>query len=285
MTEEHRINIMEDQPVAATSGDKPAAQVEYASIVERFLALLIDCGIVFIPLLLLMRFVLEKMSLEMALNSLIPSLVAINIFFILYMAIFSCGDRVTLGKSLVGIAVMKEDSSGPISFFRSLLRAIGYYISAALFGCGFLWAFIDDRHRSLHDMLGGSVVVRIRPKSLFEKIFLHIIGSLLLLALCYVLYANVWGGSEWREKMKINQAKEFVEKFSYLEEVHRNLYGEYTTDYLRLVLLSGDPVQFQRDMNNVLYNKGFRIGVQGDKYKIMARAKDNKNTVVIYERK
>ena len=95
----------------------------------------------------------------------------------------------------------------------------------------------------------------------------------------------MWGGSEWREKIKIEQAKEFVEKFGYLEEVHRTLYGDYTTDYLRLVLLSGDPVQFQRDMNKVLYNKGFRIGVQNGKYKIMARAKDNKNTVVIYEKK
>ena len=285
MTEEHRINIMEDQPAVTASQAKPADKVEYASIVERFIALLIDYGVVFFPLLLLTRFILNRMPSEMAINSLIPALVAINIFFIVYETIFSCGDRVTFGKSLVGIAVMKEDSSGPISFFRAFLRAIGYYISAGLFGCGFLWALIDDRHRSLHDMLGGSVVVRVRPKSTFETILLHVAGSILLFVMGYVLYNNVWGGSEWREKIKVNQAKDFVAKFGYLEEMHYRLYGDYTTDYLRLVLLSGDPVQFQRDMNKVLYNKGFRIGVQDGKYKIMARAKDSKNSIVIYEKR
>jgi len=286
MTEEHRINIMEEQPAEATvKEEKQTEKVEYASVAERFVALLIDYGFVFIPLLFLTRLVLSQMPVVKAVDALIPAIVIINICFIAYETIFSCADRVTLGKALVGIAVMKEDESGPIGWWRSFLRAIGYYISAALLGCGFLWAFVDDRHRSLHDMLGGSVVVRVRRKSTGEKILLHVVGFVLLFAFGYVVYQNVWGGSSWREKAKVRQAQEFLDKISYLEEVHRVIYGDYTTDYLRLVLLSGDPVQFQRDMNNVIYNKGFRIGVKDGKYKIMARAKDEKNTVVIYEKK
>ena len=285
MTEEHRINIMDDSPATpVASEEKTEAKVEYASIAERFLALLIDYGVIFIPLQFLVHLAFTHVAAFRAGGYLIHSLILINVCFILYETIFSCADRVTLGKSLVGIAVMKEDNSGPISVFRSFLRAIGYYISTALLGCGFFWAFIDDRHRSLHDMLGGSVVVRVRRKSIVEKILLHVTGIVLLLALGYVVYNNVWGGSSWREKLKVTQAREFLVQFSYLEEAHKNLYGAYTTDFLRLVLLSGDPVQFQRDMNKVLSNKGFRIGVKDDKYKIIAHAKDKAKTLVVYEK-
>lgn len=282
MTEEHRINIMDDVNTSpATPETKPEDKMEYASIIERFVALLIDYGVVFLPLQFLTHFVLS--NLFKTVDYLIPELIFINVCFILYETILSCADRVTLGKSLVGIAVMKEDGSGPISFFRSFLRAVGYYISGALLGCGFLWAIIDDRHRSLHDMLGGSIVVRIRRKSLVEKVILHLAGAILLFALGYVLYHNTWGGNNWRDKVKVAQAEEFLTKFSALEEAHRTLYGAYTTDYLRLVLLSGDPVQFQRDMNKVLSNKGFRIGVKDNKYKIIAHAKDEAKTLVMYE--
>lgn len=283
MTEEHRINILgEDNPGIVQHKEATQDKVAYASIIERFLALLIDYGVIFMPLQLVARIVFDRLPSDTVADYFVPVIIAINIVFVLYETIFSCGDRVTLGKSLVGIAVMKEDASGPISFGRSFLRAIGYYISAALLGCGFIWALIDDRHRSLHDMLGGSVVVRIRQKSILEKVVLHVIGALLLAGIGYFLYNNMWGGSRWRETLKVSQAQSFLKNIGLLEEAHKRLYGSYTTDYLRLVLLSGDPVQFQRDMNKKLSNKDFRIGVKDNTYKIVARAKDDQQTVVVY---
>jgi hypothetical protein len=92
----------------------------------------------------------------------------------------------------------------------------------------------------------------------------------------------MWGGSRWRETLKVSQAQDFLKDMGLLEEAHKRLYGSYTTDYLRLVLLSGDPVQFQRDMNKKLSNKDFRIGVKDNTYKIVARAKDDRQTVVVY---
>ena len=283
MTEEHRINILgEDIPGPTQPKENVQEKVAYASIIERFLALLIDYGIIFMPLQLVARIVFDRLPSDTVVDCFIPVIIGINVVFVLYETIFSCGDRVTLGKSLVGIAVMKEDASGPISFGRSFLRAMGYYISAALLGCGFVWALIDDRHRSLHDMLGGSVVVRVRRKSMLEMVALHLVGTLLLAGTCYFLYNNMWGGSRWRETLKVSQAQDFLKNMGLLEEAHKRLYGSYTTDYLRLVLLSGDPVQFQRDMNKKLSNKDFRIGVKDNTYKIVARAKDDRQTVVVY---
>ena len=80
----------------------------------------------------------------------------------------------------------------------------------------------------------------------------------------------------------IIKAKNHLEKIGFLEEVHRLNYGYYTNDLLRLAILSGDPMQFQRDTHKVLENKGFRIGVTDRDYKITARAKDTKKTLVTY---
>ena len=284
---ENRINIMEPE-TAEVSAPAPAEeknQVIYASVTERFIALLIDYGIVFIPAQLIAGLILKIMGPLAELWQVVSLFVGINLLFILYETIFSSSDRVTLGKSLIGIAVMKKDLSGPISLPRAFLRAVGYYISAALFMCGFLWAFFDDRHRALHDFLGGSVVVQIRQRTWFERIMVRFLGSVLLLAFVWVAYTQFFGGGSLMQQAYVKRAQDQLGQIALLEEAHYNLYGTYTNDLLRLSLLSGDPVQFQRDTQRVLEPKGFKIGVNGNSYKISARAKDKKNTPVYWTSK
>ena len=95
-------------------------------------------------------------------------------------------------------------------------------------------------------------------------------------------YSQIFSGGSWAQKRLILQAQEHVRKIGYLEEVHRMKFGYYTNDLLRLSILSGDPVQFQRDTQKVLDNKNFRIGVKDNKYKIRAQAKDLRKTAVYY---
>lgn len=277
---ETRIQIRNEQP--QTPAEEPTKKIEFAGVSERFVALLIDYGVIFLPLQLVASLVLNQVEFPNMWNAYIGAIVGINLVFILYEAFFSCGERMTLGKALVGIAVVKQDLSGPISFGRAFLRAVGYYVSGALCFCGFLWAFIDDRHRAWHDFLGGSVVVQVREKSALEKFLLRAVGALLLAAFAYVIYFQLFGGRNWQEKHQIRQAEQFLEKVALLERAHHRLYGSYTNDYLRLVLLSGDPVQFQRDSQKYLSNKDFKIGVTKDSYKISARAKDKNKTKVYY---
>ena len=52
MTQEHRINIMEETPVVTDSANQEET-LQYASVLERFVALLIDYGIIFFPLQLI----------------------------------------------------------------------------------------------------------------------------------------------------------------------------------------------------------------------------------------
>lgn len=283
---ETRINIMDPQPAPV----QPAAvdetpKVVYASVTERFVALLIDYGVIFIPGQFIGLAILKILGPYAQMWQIAAVLVGINALFVLYEAIFSCGDRVTLGKALVGIAVVKQDLSGPVSFPRAFMRAVGYYISGALLMCGFLFAFFDDRHRALHDFLGGSVVVQIRQKAWWERLLVRLLGTLLLVGFAWVMYQQCFGGGSVVQQYYVNQAKAQLQNVALLEEAHYARYGYYTNDLLRLSLLSGDPVQFQRDTQKVLSPKGFRIGVQKDSYKIMAYAKDTNKTPVYFSSK
>lgn len=278
MSEEHRINIMSDE-----TADAPRAQAEEpaaAGVTERFVALLIDWGVVFIPYQLLL--VLALRWIRPDLDQLYWLLAGVNIPFILYETVFTSGGRVTLGKLLVGIRVVNKNTGEPLSLMRAFARAIGYYVSAAILMCGFLLAFIDSEHRALQDFMAGSVVVQARKKSWGEKTVLSLAGFILMVSFAGYFYSQIFGAGSFTQQRLISRARAHLEKIGYLEEVHRMNFGYYTNDLLRLSLLSGDPVQFQRDTHEVLDRKGFRIGVGPKGYKISARAKDVRKTPVYY---
>ncbi len=281
---EHRINIMDDAPAVAAQQQvqEKEPEVIYASVAERFVALLIDYGVIFMSCRFVIWLWLKLFKPDFEMWQYYGAIILMNGLFILYETVFSCGDRMTLGKALVGIAVMKKDLSGPISWVRAFLRAIGYYISGALLMCGFLWAFFDDKKRSLHDLLGGSVVVQIRAKSAAERWLVRGLGMALLVIFAWVVYVQFFGAGSLIDQYYIRHAKKHLQKIAVLEEAHNLRYGYYTNDLLRLSLLSGDPVQFQRDTQKILAPKGFKIGVTEDTYKISAVAKDSKNTRVVY---
>ncbi len=279
MSEEYRINIMEDAPQVQQPQQEAQGPV-LAGVMERFVALLIDAGVVLFvyQIFLAILFKLCQLDLEQiywALAGIVPA-------FVVYETLFTCGGRSTLGKKLVGIVVIDQHTAEPLSLLHSFIRAVGYVISALLLMCGFLLAFIDDKHRALQDYLAGSVVLQSREKSFAENAILTVTGTIWLALFSFVFYSQIFGDGSFAQKRLILKAKNHLEKIGYLEEVHRINYGYYTNDLLRLSILSGDPVQFQRDTHKVLDNKGFRIGVTDKKYKITARAKDVKKTLVTY---
>ena len=66
----------------------------------------------------------------------------------------------TLGKWATGLRIERNDG-GNLGFGRAFLRHfIGYPISFALFGLGFLMAAVSVHGRGLHDMIAGTIVVR-----------------------------------------------------------------------------------------------------------------------------
>lgn len=279
MNEPYRMNIMQDEPVAPAAA-APTPQTAVAGVLERLVALLIDAGLIFfiyqVFLLVLLRFTSPD------LQQLYWWIAGVNVPFILYETLFTSGGRNTLGRALVGVRAVRLADGGTLNLAQAFVRAMGYYVSAALLMCGFLLAFIDSQHRALQDYLAGSVVLQARQKSWGEKALLSLTGLVLLLAFGGYFYKQLFGAGSLVQQRMITRAQEHVKKIGYLEEMHRVQFGRYTNDLLRLSILSGDPVQFQRDTQAVLDRKDFRIGVSATGYKIKARAKDVRKTPVYY---
>lgn len=66
----------------------------------------------------------------------------------------------TLGKWATGLRIERNDG-GNVGIGRALLRHfIGYPLSFALLGIGFLIAAVSVHGRGLHDIIAGTIVVR-----------------------------------------------------------------------------------------------------------------------------
>lgn len=67
----------------------------------------------------------------------------------------------TIGRRLTGTILVRQ-SGRKLGPALVVVRTTAALFSFALFGAGFLWAIVDDKHRTWHDMLAGTVVVRRR---------------------------------------------------------------------------------------------------------------------------
>ena len=66
----------------------------------------------------------------------------------------------TLGKWATGLRIERDDGA-PIGLLRAFVRHfVGYPLSFALLGLGFLIAAVSVHGRGLHDMIAGTIVVR-----------------------------------------------------------------------------------------------------------------------------
>ncbi|MSP48513.1 MAG: RDD family protein [Alphaproteobacteria bacterium] len=70
--------------------------------------------------------------------------------------------QATIGKLALGLRVV-DNEGRRLTFARSLGRWFAKILSALLFGIGFLMVAFTHRKRGLHDMLAGTLVLRMAP--------------------------------------------------------------------------------------------------------------------------
>jgi uncharacterized RDD family membrane protein YckC len=82
------------------------------------------------------------------------------VFALYYMTLLHWLWGQTLGKMAMGVRVV--DLSGePIGMGRAIVRTLGYLISEATLGVGFLIAALRADRRALHDLIAGTRVERV----------------------------------------------------------------------------------------------------------------------------
>ena len=128
---------------------KEIGAVEYASFWRRFAASLIDGVILSIVGTILLA--ISRVAYENGLEAVVS---------IVYIIGFWVWRGQTPGKMLVGVKIFAVDGR-PISLGGSILRYIGYIVSALILLIGYFMIAWDCRKQGLHDKIAGTYVVKL----------------------------------------------------------------------------------------------------------------------------
>jgi len=80
----------------------------------------------------------------------------------LYFSLMESSERgATLGKMAVGLRVVTEQGQR-LSFLNATGRYFAKFISAIILLIGFIMVAFTDRKRGLHDMIAGTLVIKVR---------------------------------------------------------------------------------------------------------------------------
>lgn len=105
-------------------------------------------------------------------NTMMPAILILTVLYWLYFAVCESSTwQGTVGKLALGIRVT-DMNGGRISFLRALGRYPAKYLSAIIFGIGFLMVAWTPRKQGLHDMIVSTLVLNGRASE-----FQHITPS------------------------------------------------------------------------------------------------------------
>ena len=98
-----------------------------APVADRLLAFIIDYIPFFLIPAAIIWFILNAMkNTYVPYKTLLNILIAFQILFFVYAAVFNSGGRLTLGKKMMGLKVVNKDG-GDINIIRGVLRSAGYF--------------------------------------------------------------------------------------------------------------------------------------------------------------
>ncbi len=80
-------------------------------------------------------------------------------FALAYFPFFWARSGQTPGMRLVHLKVVRDEDGGPVTVGPAILRLVCYWINQIAFYIGFLWIFVDKRHRGWHDLIAGTCVI------------------------------------------------------------------------------------------------------------------------------
>jgi uncharacterized RDD family membrane protein YckC len=146
------------------TGDYHILQGRTAGFITRLLAYVVDlaivAGILAVGgwLAVLVDTIFERMGLEPGVDVstiyvfLIPWI--IGLYFVMFWALTGR----TVGKWIMGLKVIGANGQPP-TIRRSIIRLIGYGLSAIAFWVGYAWVIIDDERQAWHDHMAKTWVV------------------------------------------------------------------------------------------------------------------------------
>ncbi len=90
--------------------------------------------------------------------SLLGNCIGFIIGFLYFVGFWALADGKTPGKMALGIKVIGTDGSR-MTWGKSILRFVGYIVSAIALYIGFIWLSFDKKRQGWHDKIAGTYVV------------------------------------------------------------------------------------------------------------------------------
>lgn len=145
----------------------PAPGLRFAPHGPRFVAYIID-GIVSLALMVAVVVVLTLLTAAFAAVGAVPLAVAGAIMVVVavfavtlgYFPWFWVNGGATPGMRIFNLRLVRDRDGGPVGWGAAFLRLFGYWVSSLVFYLGYIWIFVDQRHRGWHDLIAGTVMVQ-----------------------------------------------------------------------------------------------------------------------------
>lgn len=140
-----------------------SAQGNYAGVVSRFLAYVVDLGVstgVFalgLAVISLAAQVVTGHTVTWHRSDVVVAVVFAGWQFFYYGYSWAASGR-TFGMAVLGVRVVRADGAH-LETWRGFLRALVFPLSFLFFGLGLLGILVGRRHRALHDLIAGSAVI------------------------------------------------------------------------------------------------------------------------------
>lgn len=142
-------------------------QVEYAGFWIRVWASIIDSVLLVCVILPLLLWIYGWEYLELADSSLIAGPADFLVSWVMpavAVIAFWLYKQATPGKMLVHARVVDAKTGNTLSTSQSVIRYLGYFVSAIPLCLGLIWVAFDPRKQGWHDKLAGTVVIRSRHR-------------------------------------------------------------------------------------------------------------------------
>ncbi|HEX4046736.1 MAG TPA: RDD family protein [Elusimicrobiota bacterium] len=184
----------------------------------------------------------------------------------------------TPGKKLLGLAVVTSDGSPP-GLFRALARAFGWVLSTPLANLGFVVALVHPRTRTLHDMLSGTYVVEAGPRR-SNGALIFLVAAAAAVSLFALQYWTNMVRPTRADLAAIARAENGLNVIARIQDAYRAKNGTYASSVADLASASGDVELFRSAMLDVFRPTPFILQAGNARWRVVAAAKDRRNTLV-----
>ena len=273
-------------PEGAGPASEEAGEAVLAGILERFLAYAVDGLLFLFGAYFTLRMAINQGVVAWNAGSYRAWMLGWTALYVLYHAVMNSGGRVPLGKKLLGLQVLTT-AGEPLSFGRSLTRAIGYLIDAVLLQLGFAWALLDPQGRAWHDYLAGTLVVETSEKPAAVRAGVSLVSLGLLCACLFLTVKTYFPGllkpGASGPSAEIQSARDGLQYVGELEDYYHSRTGRYTDNVKELLAQTGvKPTEFRDNLLARIDADGFGIKAGPDGYIIVGSARDNSKTQLTY---